>query len=72
MSLPHNIASVSGYNVGTRRIRNAFLESQRRGGTTTIAVPANAPPAGTQGMGPSVRGLGWLLIAAIAVVGSGL
>ena len=61
----------TGFNVGARRIRNAFLESQRRGGTTTIAVPANAPAPGTQGTAPAVRGLGWLLIAAIAVIGSG-
>ena len=63
--------SAPGFNVGARRIRNAFLESQRRGGTTTIAVPANAPVPGTQGMAPGVRGLAWLLIAAIAVIGSG-
>lgn len=64
------LPSATGYNVGARRIRNAFLESQRRGGTTTIAVPANAPPPGTQGTSSAVRGLAWLLIAAIAVVGS--
>lgn len=53
-----------GYNVGARRIRNAFLESQRRAGTMTIAVPSNAPVQTDPGINAdSIRSYIWYLLA---------
>ncbi len=49
-----------GYRIGTRRIRNAVLESQRRLGTTTIGVPNDAPTTG--GTAAAVQYLTWFII----------
>lgn len=52
-----------GYNVGARRIRNAFLESQRRAGTVTIGVPITAPVQTDPGISADpVRSLLWYLL----------
>lgn len=53
----------TGYNIGVRRIRRAFLESKSLGATVTIQRPAGAPLQGsTLALGIAVFHLAWGII----------